>query len=59
MAAKILLRTQTLLRLEYLNPRILAELNIESLDVKIGPINTIELDLINELLQANHTAASL
>ena len=50
MAAKILLRTQMLLRLEYLNPRILAELNIESLDVKIGPINTTELNLINELL---------
>ena len=50
MAVKILLQTQTLLRLEYLNPRILAELNMESLDIKIGPIDTTELDLINELL---------
>ena len=35
---------------EYLNLQILVELNIESLDAKICPINTIELDLINELL---------
>ena len=39
-----------LLCLEYLNPWILVELNIESLDTKICPINTMELDLINELL---------
>ena len=50
MAVKILLRTQTLLRLEHLNPRILAELNTESLDAKICPINTTELNLINKLL---------
>ena len=50
MAIKTSLRTQTLLRPEYLNPRILAELNIESLDTKIYPINTTELDLINKLL---------
>ena len=50
MAAKILLQTQMLLHLEYLNPWILAELNIKSLDAKICPINTTELDLINELL---------
>ena len=50
MAVKILLWTQILLCLEYLNPRILAELNTESLDAEICPINTIELDLINELL---------
>ena len=50
MAIKTLLWTQTLLCLKYLNPQILAELNIESLDIKIGPINTIELNLINELL---------
>ena len=35
---------------EHLNPQILAELNTESLEAKICPINTIELDLINELL---------
>ena len=50
MAVKTSLWTQTLLRPEYLNPRILVELNIESLDTKIYPINTIDLDLINELL---------
>ena len=50
MAAKTLLRTQMLLYLKYLNPRILAELNIESSDAKICPINTTELNLINELL---------
>ena len=48
-----------LLCLEHLNPWILAELNMESLDAKIGPINTIELNLINKLLQANRTATSL
>ena len=48
-----------LLRLEYLNPWILAELNMESLDTKICPINTTELNLINKLLQANRTAAFL
>ena len=50
MAVKTLLWTQTLLYLEYLNPQILTELNIESLDAKIYPINTTDLDLINELL---------
>ena len=39
-----------LLRLKHLNPQILAELNTESLDAEIGPIDTTELDLINELL---------
>ena len=48
-----------LLRLEYLNPQILAELNMESLDAKIYPIDTADFDLIDELLQANYTAASL
>ena len=28
-------------------------------DAKIYPVNTIELDLINELLQTNYTALSL
>ena len=32
---------------------------MEPLDAEIYPINAIELDLINELLQANHTATSL
>ena len=59
MAVKTSLWTQTLLRPEHLNPRILTELNTESLDTKIYPINTADLDLINELLQANCTASSL
>ena len=59
MAVKILLRTQTLLQLEHLNPRIQAELNIDPLDAKIYPINSTELNLINKLLQANCTAPSL
>ena len=50
MAVKTLLWTQILLRLEYLSPWILVELNIESLDAKICPINTTELNLINKLL---------
>ena len=50
MAIKTSLQTQTLLRPEHLNPRILAELNIESLDTRICPINIIELNLINKLL---------
>ena len=58
-AAKILLRTQTLLRLEHLNPQIRAELNTDSLDTEIYPINSTELNLINKLLQVNCTASSL
>ena len=48
-----------LLCLEHFDPQILAELNTESLDAEIGPIDTTELDFIDELLQANCTAASL
>ena len=50
MAVKTSLRTQMLLYLEYLNPWILVELNMESLDAEIYPIDTIDLDLIDELL---------
>ena len=32
---------------------------MESLDTKICPIDFIELDFINKLLQANRTASSL
>ena len=32
---------------------------MEPLDTKICPINAMEFNLINKLLQANHTAASL
>ena len=49
MAIKTSLWTQTLLHPEYLNPWILVELNIKSLDAKIYPINTTELNLINKL----------
>ena len=59
MAIKISLQTQTLLRLEHLTPQIQVELNIKSLDAEICPIDSIELDLINKLLQANRTAPSL
>jgi len=58
-AIKILLWTQTLLWPEHLDPQIQVKLNIEFLDTKIYPINTTELDLINELLQANYMAPSL
>ena len=58
-AAKILLQTQILLQLEYLNPQIQAELNTDPLDAEIYPINSMELNLINKLLQTNRTAPSL
>jgi hypothetical protein len=56
-ASKISLRTQTLLRAENLDPRILEELS--TADVEICPIEASEFDLIDELLQANRTSASL
>ena len=58
-AVKILLRTQILLQLEHLNPQIQAELNTDPLDAKIYPINSIELNIINKLPQANRIAPSL
>src|SRR6266702_2630837 len=48
-----------LLRPEHLDPQIQAELNTEPLDAKICPIDAMELNLINKLLQANYTAVSL
>lgn len=57
-AAKVALRTQTLLGLERLDPRIQAELRKDFI-VEICPIDTSELDFIDELLQANRTADSL
>jgi len=50
MAVKILLRTQTLLQPEHLDPWIQAELSIDSLGAKIYPIDPLGFDLINELL---------
>jgi len=58
-AVKISLRTQALLQLEHLDFWIRAELNTDSLDAEICPINSIELDLIDKLLQVNRTAPSL
>ena len=60
-ASKIALRTQALLRTENLDPQILEELSTDhpDPDVEICPIEAPELDLIDELLQANRTSASL
>jgi hypothetical protein len=58
-AAKITLRTQTLLRPEHLDPRIRAELSTDSLGAEMCPIDPSGLDFIDELLQTNRTAPSL
>ena len=58
-AAKISLQTQTLLQPEHFDPWIQVKLNTDSLDAKICPVDSMELDLINELLQANCMALSL
>jgi hypothetical protein len=59
MAAKIAIRTQTLLRPEQLDPRIRAELAGDMKDAEICLIETSDLDLIDELLQTNRTTTSL
>jgi hypothetical protein len=59
MAAKISLRTQTLLQPEHLDPRIRKELSTKSSSAEICPIDPTEFDLIDELLQANRTDPSL
>src|SRR5271156_6569150 len=60
-AAKIAIRTQALLRPEQLDPRIQAELASEAQDqdTEICPIDAADIDLIDELLQANRTAQTL
>jgi hypothetical protein len=63
-ALRIALRTQALLRTGNLDPRILEELSIDHPDaeacpIEACPIEASELDLIDELLQANRTSASL
>jgi hypothetical protein len=58
-AAKISLRTQTLLRPEHLDPRIQAELSTDPSGAEMYPIDPSGLDLIDELLQTNRTAPSL
>ena len=50
MAAKTSLWTQTLLQPKHLNSQIQAELNTNSSDTKICPVNTTEFDFIDELL---------
>src|SRR5208282_861037 len=58
-AAKIAIRTQALLRPEQLDPQIQAELASKVQDTEICLINTADMDLIDELLQANRTSTSL
>jgi hypothetical protein len=60
-AAKIAIRTQALLRPEQLDPRIQAELasQAQDQDTEIYPIEPADMDLIDELLQANRTAQTL
>ena len=60
MAVKISTRTQTLLRPENLDPRILTDLDLDPL-VDLAPVNPGEesRDLIDDLLQANRSAADL
>jgi hypothetical protein len=59
-AAKITLRNHTLLGPERLDPRILAELPIDQYqNLEMCLIEASGLDLIDELLQTNRTAASL
>jgi hypothetical protein len=58
-AAKVSLRTQTLLEPKHLDPRIQAELVMNSFGTEIYLIDSPEFDLIDELLQANRTAPSL
>ena len=59
LAAKIAIRTQTLLGPDRLDPRIQTELEKDCVGDKICLIETAGLDLINELLQMNRTADSL
>jgi hypothetical protein len=58
-ASKIALRMQTLLPAENLDPRILEELAEGFAATEICPIEALELELIDELLQANRMSASL
>jgi hypothetical protein len=48
-----------LLWLEYLDPQIWAELNTDPLGAEICPIDFMELNFIDKLLQVNYTAPSL
>jgi hypothetical protein len=57
-ASKIALQTQALLWTENLDPRILEELSTDP-DAELCLIEVLELNLIDELLQANCTSTSL
>jgi len=59
LAAKIALRTQTLLGPERLDLQVQAELEKDYEGAEICLIETAGLDLIDKLLQANRTADSL
>jgi len=48
-----------LLQPEHLDPQIWVELNADSAEAEICPINSSGLNFIDELLQANRTAPSL
>jgi transposase InsO family protein len=60
-AAKIAIRTQALLRPEQLDPQIQAELasRVQNQDTEICLVDAADMDLIDELLQANRTSTSL
>ena len=50
-------RTQTLLKPEYLDPRIVQELQLP--ETQLAPLDSAPLDLIDRILQANRTSESL
>jgi hypothetical protein len=60
MAIKIFIRMQILLRPENLNPRIVANLNLDPIvDLALISVAKGAHDLINDILQANRTSAKL
>ncbi|OBT89225.1 hypothetical protein VE02_04259 [Pseudogymnoascus sp. 03VT05] len=60
MAMKISTRTQTLLRPENLDPRIVTDLDLNQI-ADVAPVNVSNVahDLINDLLQANRMSLGL
>ena len=58
-AIKIAIQTQTLLRPEKLDPRILEELDTNVTMLEILAIKALDMDLIDNLLQTNWTSPSL
>ena len=51
-------RDQTLLPLEYLDPQILQELDVNQISLSLSPIKE-QLDLVDRILQANRTSPDL